>query len=43
MKKTNINSKKKEDQKIGEKGGNRFNDNKKQYNRGGFKNDKNLP
>ena len=35
--------KKKEDRKIGEKGGNRFNDNKKQYNRGGFKNDKNRP
>ena len=35
--------KKKEDQKIGEKGGNRFNDNRHQYNKGGYKNDKNYP
>lgn len=35
--------KKKDEQKNGEKGGNRFNDNKRQYNRGGYKNDKNHP
>ena len=35
--------KKKRDQKTGEKGGNKFYDNKKQYNKGGYKNDKNRP
>ena len=35
--------KNKGNQKVGEKGGNIFNDNKKQYNRGGYKNDKNRP
>ena len=35
--------KKKEGQKFGENNANRFNDNRKQYNRGGFKNDKNRP
>ena len=32
--------KKKEDQKYGEKGGNKSNENKKQFNRGGYKNEK---
>lgn len=35
--------KKKDDPKNGEKSGNTFNDNKRQYNRGGYKNDKNHP
>jgi hypothetical protein len=35
--------KKKDDQKTAEKTGNTFNDNKRQYNRGGYKNDKNHP
>ena len=35
--------KKKDDQKNGDKNGNRFNDNKRQYNKGGYKNDKNHP
>ena len=35
--------KKKRDQKTGEKGGNKLYDNKKQYNKGGYKNDKNRP
>ena len=35
--------KKKDEQKTGEKGSNRFNDNKRQNNRGGYKNDKNHP